>query len=73
MGCVSVEGDDTWAAIDSLLSRTSTSSVEVESKSRNPFNADRTDTETKYGTLEVIDATERPTTATPRRGTMVEY
>jgi len=73
MGCVSVEGDDTWAAIDDLLSRTTTSSVEVESKSRNPFKTDRTDTETRYGSLEIIYATESPIRTAPRGGCSAEY
>jgi len=53
-GCVSIIGDESREAIDSLLSRTSTSKVAVDSKSRNPLKWGSKEPETRYGSVEIV-------------------
>jgi RHS repeat-associated protein len=52
MGCVTAKKKDEWEKARDIIMATKTTSVEVDSKSRNPFSPDK-EMSKKYGELEV--------------------
>jgi hypothetical protein len=72
-GCISIIDDVAWAEIDEMLSKTTITYADVDSKSRNPFKRDQKETLIKYGSLSVVDITDKPRISPPLGCHGMEY